>query len=248
MRFQDTVVLVTGAAQGIGRSIALAFAREGAKVAVVDLQADKAGVVADEIAAAGGTAIAVACDVSSRASVNEAAATVARELGPIEVLISNAGVTAPAMIRKMTDDQWRSVMGVHLDASFYWLQAVVEGMIELGRGRMVFTSSSTAQNGSIGQVNYAAAKSGMLGLMRTAARELGRYGILVNAVAPAALTEMTREVMTNPKFGADASKSNLRRHAEPDEIAGAYLYLAGPESTFMTGQVLSVDGGHMMVR
>lgn len=246
--FAGEVVAITGAAQGIGRSVAEAFAAQGARVAVIDLQLDAAEKVAEQITAAGGTAIAVRCDVGERASVDAAAAEIAEKLGPISVLVSNAGVTRPAMIRKMTDDEWHQVVNVHLNASFYWLKAVVEGMVERGGGRMIFTTSSTAQNGSIGQVNYAAAKSGILGLVRTAARELGRYNILVNAVAPAAVTDMTRKILTDPKFGADPSKTILGRFAEPDELAPTYLYLASPASSLITGQIISVDGGGMFVR
>lgn len=246
--FAGDVVAVTGAAQGIGRSVAEAFGAQGARVAVIDLTLEAAEAVAQGIVAAGGQAIAVACDVGSHADVDAAAADIAERLGPISVLVSNAGITRPAMIRKMTDDEWHQVVNVHLNASFYWLKAVVEGMIERGGGRMIFTTSSTAQNGSIGQVNYAAAKSGVVGLVRTAARELGRYNILVNAVAPAAVTDMTRKVMTDPKFGADPSKTILGRFAEPDELAPTYLYLASPASSLVTGQIVSIDGGGMFVR
>lgn len=248
MDFTNQVVTVTGAAQGIGRAIAEQFAAAGAHVAVVDVQLDKAKEVVAGIEDKGGKAIAVQCDVGVRDEVDRAASEIKAAMGPIDVLISNAGITRPAMLRKMTDSQWREVMSVHLDASFYWLQAVVEDMIENGGGRIVFSSSSTANNGSIGQVNYAAAKAGILGLMRSAARELGRYNILVNAVAPSAATEMTQKVMSDPRFSGDLSKTTMRRVAEPDEIAPVYLYLASPSASFVTGQLLSADGGHMLVR
>lgn len=246
--FNGEVVAVTGAAQGIGRSVVEAFAAQGASVAVIDLQLEAAEAVAAEINAAGGKAMAVRCDVGDRESVDAAAAEIVERFGAISVLVSNAGVSRPAMIRKMTDEEWHQVVNVHLNASFYWLKAVVEGMIERGGGRMIFTTSSTAQNGSIGQVNYSAAKSGVLGLVRTAARELGKYNILVNAVSPAAVTEMTRKVLTDPKFGADPSKTILGRFAEPEELAPTYLYLAGPGSSLITGQIVSIDGGGMFVR
>lgn len=248
MRFQDTVVVITGAAQGIGRAIATDFGREGARVAIVDLQQEKAQQVASEISAAGGRAIAVACDVSARDEVERAASEVRSRFGPIEVLISNAGITRPAMLRKMTLEQWDDVIAVHLNGAFYWLQAVVEDMVSKGSGRIVFSSSSTAQNGSIGQVNYAAAKAGILGLMRSAARELGRYGILVNAVAPSAATDMTEKVRTDPRFADGIKKSTLGRWAQPSEVSPVYLFLASEAAKFVTGQVLSADGGSMLVR
>lgn len=246
--FDGVVVAVTGAAQGIGRSVAEAFADQGAHVAVIDVNLAAAEATAAELEGRGGRVIAVQCDVARQDSVQSAVDQVTEKLGAIEVLVSNAGITRPAMIRKMTLEEWNEVIDVHLNASFYWLKAVVEPMIAAGGGRIIFTSSSTAQNGSVGQVNYAAAKSGILGLMRSAAKELGRYNILVNAVAPAAVTDMTRKVLTDPKFGADPAKTILGRWAQPDEIAPAYLFLAGKGAGFITGQVVSVDGGSMMVR
>ena len=133
-----------------------------------------------------------------------------------------------------------------------WLQAVVGDMIERKWGRIIFTSSSTAQNGSIGQINYSAAKSAVLGMTRTAARELGKHNILVNAVAPASATEMTKTVMEDPKFAdiraVQAKMHPLRRTAEPEEVAKSYVFLASELSSYVTGQVLSVDGGSMLVR
>src|SRR5690606_9060052 len=149
-------------------------------------------------------------------------------------------------------EQWHQVMDVHLNGSFYWLQAVVHDMIERQWGRIIFVSSSTAQNGSIGQLNYSAAKSAVLGMVRTAARELGKHNILVNAVAPAAANEMTKVIMKDPKFAeqqaAYLKQHPLRRSAEPEELAPTFVFLASEESSYMTGQVLSVDGGSMLVR
>ena len=248
MQLKDKVAVVTGSAQGIGRAIAELYAREGAKVAVVDLQTEAAEKVAAEIRCGGGEALAVACDVSDRGEVYRAAAAVKEAYGPIDVLVNNAGITRPAMLHKMTEEQWDQVIKVHMYGSYYWLKAVVHDMIQRQWGRIIFTSSSTAQNGSIGQINYAAAKSGVLGMMRSTARELGRYNILVNAVAPAAATEMTLKIRTDPRFADGIERLPLRRYAEPEEIAPTFVYLASEASSFVTGQVISVDGGGMMVR
>lgn len=252
MRLDKRVAVITGASQGIGRAVACLYAAQGASVAVIDVNVSGGEETAALINAEGGKALFVHCDIADQAAVNAAAARVKTELGPIDILVNNAGITRPAMLHKMTGAEWHQVIDVHMHGSFYWLQAVVNDMIERKWGRIVFVSSSTAQNGSIGQINYAAAKSAMLGMMRTAARELGKHNILVNAIAPAAATEMTKTIMTDPKF-ADANAAALKQHplrrsAEPQEIAPAFLYLVSEESSYITGQVLSVDGGSMMVR
>jgi 3-oxoacyl-[acyl-carrier protein] reductase len=251
MMLEDKVAVITGASQGIGRAVATRFAAEGARIGIVDVS-PRGAEVAQAIEAAGGRALFVQCDITQRAEVEGAAARVKAALGPIDILVNNAGNTAPALLHKMTDVQWDSVRAVHLDGSFYWLQAVVEDMTARRFGRIIFSSSSTAQNGSIGQLNYSAAKSAMLGMMRTAARELGKHNILVNAIAPAAITDMTRTLNEDPKFAdmrAFQQKMHpLRRGAEPDEVAKAYLFLACDLSSYVTGQVLSVDGGSMLVR
>lgn len=252
MRLKNRVAVITGASQGIGRAVARRYAAEGASVAIIDINVSGGEETAALIIAEGGKALFVHCDISDQVEVKTAAATIKAELGPIDILVNNAGITRPAMLHKMTSAEWHQVIDVHMHGAFYWLQAVVHDMIERKWGRIVFVSSSTAQNGSIGQINYAAAKSAMLGMMRTAARELGKHNILVNAIAPAAATEMTKAIMTDPKF-ADAQAAALKQHplrrsAEPEEIAPAFLYLVSEESSYVTGQVLSVDGGSMMVR
>lgn len=246
---QDRVAVITGAGQGIGRAIAERYAAEGAKVAVIDIDGDRANEVADAINASGGTAIGVANDVASRASVEAAAAEIAKRLGTITILVSNAGVTRPAMLWKMTDEQWDLVMATHVNGSFYWLQAVVPGMRELKQGNIILTSSAAGINGTIGQINYATAKAGLLGMARSAAKELAPAGIIVNAIAPAASTPMTETIRTDERFKDKYLESiPLGRWAEPEEIAGVYVFLASPDCSYMTGQTFSVDGGRVPVR
>lgn len=243
------VAVVTGAGQGLGRAIAHRLASEGARVAVVDIDNASGNAVAEEISVAGGTALAVACDVASREQVHTSAERISKELGNIDVLVSNAGVVRPAMLWQMTFDDWNTVLDIHLNGAFHWLQAVVPNMREARSGRIIFTTSAAGINGTVGQVNYSAAKAALLGLTRSAAMELARYGITVNAVAPAAATAMTEKIRTDEKLKEKAlSKIPLQRWAQPDEIAGTYAFLASADASYITGQVVAADGGMVMVR
>ncbi|MEU0465305.1 SDR family NAD(P)-dependent oxidoreductase [Amycolatopsis sp. NPDC006131] len=248
-KLKGRTAVVTGAGQGIGRAIAERYATEGAEVAVVDLNEDKVNEVAAAIAARGGAALPVVCDVADRAQVVDAAQVIAELCGPVNVLVSNAGITRPAMAWNMTVDEFDAVIDVHVKGSFYWLQEVLGPMREARSGSVILTSSGAGLIGSVGQLNYATAKAALLGMTRAAALELADSNITVNAVAPAAATPMTEKIRTDDRFKDRMLASiPLGRWAEAEEIAGAYVFLASDDARYITGQVLSVDGGRVMVR
>ena len=244
MQLKDRVAIVTGAGQGIGAAIARAFAREGAKVGVADINADAAQAVAEEIAAAGGTAQALACDVSQRSRVGAMVAEMQDRFGRVDILVNNAGIIRPAMLHKMTEDQWDAVMGVHLKGSFHCLQAVVPGMMQRQYGRVINVTSTAGLLGTIGQINYSAAKAGIVGLTLSAAKELARHNITVNAVAPGAATPMTETIRTDERFKDKyLERIPMGRWAEPEEIAPVFVFFASDAAAYVTGQVLAADGG-----
>ena len=240
-KLQDRVAIVTGGGQGIGEAIARAFVAAGAKVAVVDVQLANAEKVA---ASLGDSAMACACDVSDRAQVDATVAAVNQRWGRVDILVNNAGITRPAMLHKMTMEQWHLVLRVHLDGSFYFLQAVSTGMIARKYGRVINVTSTAGLLGTIGQANYSAAKAAIVGLTMSGAKELGRHGITVNAVAPAAATPMTETIRTDERFKEKyLERIPLGRWAEPAEIAPVFVFLASDDASYVTGQVLAADGG-----
>jgi 3-oxoacyl-[acyl-carrier protein] reductase len=240
--------VVTGAAQGIGRAVAEAFAAAGAGVVLVDV--DEAGVSAAAAALtdAGHAAVAVAGDVGDEKTVLRAAEQAAGDLGELGVWVNNAGVTRPAMLHKMTVEDFDLVLHVHVRGTFLGAREAARRMREAGtRGSIINVTSAAGLAGTIGQINYAAAKGAITAMTKSAAKELGRYGIRVNAVSPAAATQMTETVRSDERFAEQyLERIPLRRWAEPEEIAGAFLYLAGPAADYVTGQVLCIDGGSYM--
>jgi 3-oxoacyl-[acyl-carrier protein] reductase len=250
MRLADKVALITGGGSGIGRATALRFAQEGACVVVSDL--DEAGLseTAKRIAEAGGKAVSVAGNVSARADVQTMIDTATRQFGRLDILINNAGITKDALtvrikdgdVKMMSDEQWDAVLDVNLKGTWLVSQLAAVPMIKQKYGRIVNTASVGAQ-GNIGQANYSASKAGVIGLTRTLALEWARFGIAVNCVAPGGVkTRMTAAIPDNIVAGL-IERIPLKRMAEPDEIAAVHVFLASDEASYITGQVIWVDGG-----
>lgn len=243
------VAVVTGAARGIGAATARRLAADGFAVGVVDLDEGTCGETVGAISGAGGRALAVGADVSDRAQVERAVGRIAEELGPPAVLVNNAGVTRDNLLFKMTDDDWDTVMGVHLRGAFLCSQAAQAYMVEQRWGRIVNLSSTSAL-GNRGQANYASVKAGLQGFTRTLAIELGQFGVTVNAVAPGFIvTDMT--AATAARVGVDfteyqnaaAAQIPVRRVGQPDDIAHTISFLVSEGAGFVSGQVIYVAGG-----
>jgi 3-oxoacyl-[acyl-carrier protein] reductase len=241
--------IVTGAARGIGRAIALRLSKDGHRVAVLDLDATASQSVVDEIVATGGSAVAVACDVSDEISVEAAVGQVAQTLGAPTVLVNNAGIIRDNLLFKMPVSEWDLVMDVHLRGSFLMSRTVQRFMTEAGWGRIVNISSTSAL-GKRGQANYAAAKAGLQGFTKTLAFELGKFGVTANSVAPGFIvTEMTAATAARVNVPFDEFKARnaaqipVGRPGEPEDIAHAVSFFCSEEAGFVSGQVLYVAGG-----
>jgi 3-oxoacyl-[acyl-carrier protein] reductase len=246
-RFDGRVAVITGSARGIGAGTAKRFAEEGAAVAVLDLDEGQAAATAASLGAS--KAVGIGCNVSDAASVEAAAARVLEELGGWHILVNNAGITRDNLLFKMTEDDWDSVMNVHLKGAFLMSKAVQSTFVEQKYGKILNLSSVSA-NGNRGQANYSAAKAGIQGFTRTLALELGRYNVNVNAIAPGFIaTDMTDA--TAKRLGVDvddfrkaAAESNpIKRVGAPEDIAAAAAFLCSDEASYITGQTLYVDGG-----
>jgi 3-oxoacyl-[acyl-carrier protein] reductase len=250
MRLQDKVTLISGAGGGIGRATALRFAREGACLVVTDIDAAAAQESAALIAQGRGRVVAVAGSVSQRADAQAMVDAALQSFGRLDVLINNAGITRDALtvrvkdgeVKGMSDEQWDDVLATNLKGSWLLAQAAAVPMIRQKHGRIVNTASVGAQ-GNVGQANYAASKAGIIGLTKTLALEWARFNIAVNCVAPGGVkTRMTAAIPDNVMAGL-LERIPLKRLADADEIAAVHVFLASDEASYITGQVLWVDGG-----
>jgi len=237
------VALVTGAARGLGRAIATTLSAAGAQVACVDIDAETLSETVAAIDDAGGKAEAISGDVTDSCRVDEIVGEVVKKWGGLHVLVNNAGITRDSLIVRMKDDQWDSVIGINLRGTFLFTRAAARPMIKARRGRIINIASVSGLMGNPGQANYSASKAGVIGLTRTVARELAGRNITVNAIAPGFIaTDMTAAL--GEEILAEVRKQiPLSRLGQPQEVADAVLFLASESAGFVTGQVLTIDGG-----
>ncbi len=237
--------VVTGGASGIGRSICLRLAADGADVAILDLDATGAEQVAGAVRALGRRALALEADVSSAASVEAALARVRRELGAVHILVNDAGIAEFVPVVQMTEAQWDRMIAVHLKGTFLCTRAVLPDMIAAGWGRIVNVSSVGGLRGGPALAHYAAAKAGMIGFTKAVAIEVGPQGVTVNAIAPGLIdTPLLRKShVPDAIFEHARRETPVRRIGTPDDIAAACAYLVSEEASFFTGQVMSPNGG-----
>lgn len=238
------VALVTGASRGIGRAIALKLATDGFAVAVnYASSTERAEAVVAEIAAVGGRAIAIQADVSDPEAVTRMFGTVADELGPVAVLVNNAGITDDGLVLRMDPDQWDRVMNTNLKSVFLCTKTALRAMVRARAGRIINISSISGIAGNPGQSNYAASKAGVIGFTKSVAKEVGSRGITVNAVAPGFIeTDMT-EALGDTVIELASQQISLGRLGLPEEVASIVGYLAGSDASYITGQTIVVDGG-----
>lgn len=245
-QLDNQIAVVTGAGRGIGRAIALKFASEGADIACVSRTAENSEKVAAEIRALGRKAWAYAVDVADGKAVAAAAEKILQETGKVDILVNNAGVTRDGLIMRMSEEDWDTVLNTNLKGAFHFTQGFTRSFLKQRSGRVINVASVIGLMGNAGQCNYSASKAGLIGFTKSLAKEFASRGVTVNALAPGFIeTDMTANLTQEMKTGL-LDRIPMRSLGQPDDIAAAALYLASPGARYVTGQVLTVDGGMVM--
>ncbi len=250
MRLSGRAAVVTGSSRGVGRNVALAFAKEGADVLVnYTSKEGPAQEVVDEIQKMGRKSVAVRADVSSKADVENMIETAGATFGRLDILVNNAGFTRPAMLHKMSEEDWDAVVNAHLKGPFLCIQAATKYFKEQNYGKVINVSSVAGLVGTVGQVNYSAAKGGILSFTKSVARELARYNVSANVISLGIVeTDMTEKIRSDEKLkDVYMNRILLKRFATAEDISPAFVFLASSESDYVTAQVLCVDGGYGMI-
>ena len=239
----NQVAIVTGAARGLGQLISEVLASAGAKVACVDVMADALSETVDRINSGGGCAEAFECDVTDSSRVNQVVSEVVKKWGRLDILINNAGITRDNVVMRMKDDQFDAVISVNLRGTFLFTRAAAKPMMKGRRGRIINMASVSGMMGNPGQANYSASKAGVIGLTRTVSRELAGRNITVNAVAPGFIATEMATALGEEMLEEIKKRTPLGRLGHPQDVADAVLFLASESASFITGHVLTVDGG-----
>jgi 3-oxoacyl-[acyl-carrier protein] reductase len=250
MKLKDKIALVTGSSRGVGRAVALGFAKQGANVVVnYTSNENAASEVVETIQSMGSKAIAVKADVAQKPEAENLVKSAIDTFGRLDILVNNAGFTRPSMMIKMTEDQWDQVVDIHLKGAFLCAQAAGLHMKEQKSGKIINVTSVAGIVGTVGQINYSAAKGGIISMTKSIARELARYNVCANVISLGIVaTDMTEKIRSDEKLKEIyMNRILLKRFAEADDIAPAFVFLASDESNYITGQLLCVDGGYGMI-